>query len=30
VFRSAWEFVQRVPVQQLTFVPDERVWSMME
>jgi hypothetical protein len=30
VFRSAWEFVQRVPVQQLTFVPDARVWNMIE
>ena len=30
VFRSAWDFVQRVPVQQLTFVPDARVWSMIE
>jgi len=30
VFRSAWEFVQRVPVQQLTFVPDALVWSMIE
>ncbi len=30
VFRSAWEFVQRVPVRQLTFVPDARVWSMIE
>jgi hypothetical protein len=30
VFRSAWEFVQGVPVQQLTFVPDARVWNMIE
>ena len=30
VFRSAWDFVQRVPVQQLTFVPHERVWGMIE
>ena len=30
VFRSAWEFVQKVLVQQLTFVPDARVWGMIE
>lgn len=29
VFRSACEFVDRVPVQRLTFVPDERVWNMI-
>jgi hypothetical protein len=29
IFRSACEFVDRVPVQRLTFVPDERVWSMI-
>ncbi len=30
VFRSACEFVERVPVQRLTFAPDSRVWSMIE
>ena len=29
VFQSACEFVERVPVQQLTFVPDSRVWDMI-
>ena len=29
IFRSACEFVDRVPVQRLTFVPDERVWNMI-
>ncbi len=29
VFRSACEFVERVPVHRLTFVPDERVWEMI-
>jgi len=29
VFRSACEFVERVPVRRLTFVPDERVWEMI-
>ena len=29
VFRSALEFVERVPVQRLTFVPDERVWELV-
>jgi hypothetical protein len=29
VFQSACEFVERVPVQQLTFVPDARVWDMI-
>src|SRR5262249_35150747 len=27
VFRSAFEFVERVPVKRLTFFPDERVWE---
>jgi hypothetical protein len=27
VFQSACEFVGRVPVYRLTFVPDERVWE---
>jgi hypothetical protein len=30
VFRSAWDFVQRISVRRLTFVPDARVWSMIE
>jgi hypothetical protein len=29
IFRSACEFVDCVPVQRLTFVPDERVWDMI-
>jgi hypothetical protein len=29
VFRSACEFVERVPVRRLIFVPDERVWEMV-
>jgi hypothetical protein len=29
VFRSACEFVDRVPVKRLTFLPDERVWNMI-
>jgi hypothetical protein len=29
VFRAACEFVERVPVRRLTFVPDERVWEMI-
>jgi hypothetical protein len=29
VFHAACEFVERVPVQQLTFTPDSRVWSMI-
>ncbi len=29
VFRSACEFVERIPVRRLTFVPDERVWNMI-
>jgi hypothetical protein len=29
VFRSAGEFVDRVPVRRLTFVPDARVWEMI-
>lgn len=29
VFQSACEFVERVPVQRLTFTPDSRVWSMI-
>ncbi len=29
VFQSACEFVARVPVRQLTFVPDARVWELI-
>jgi len=29
VFRTAVEFVRRVPVRRLTFVPDPRVWEMI-
>ena len=29
VFQSACEFVDRVPVQRLTFVPDARVWDLI-
>jgi hypothetical protein len=29
VFASACEFVERVPVGQLTFVPNERVWGLI-
>ena len=29
VFQSACEFVSRVPVQRLVFVPDSRVWKMI-
>ena len=29
VFHSAFEFVKRVPVARLTFVPDERVWELI-
>lgn len=29
VFRSACEFVEKVPVQRLTFMPDERVWDLI-
>ena len=28
-FHSAFEFVSRVPVSRLTFVPDARVWGMI-
>jgi hypothetical protein len=30
IFRSACEFVDRVPVKRLTFVPDERVWDLIQ
>ena len=29
VFDSVWEFVERVPVKRLTFVPDARVWELI-
>ena len=29
VFHSAFEFVSRVPVSRLTFVPDHRVWELI-
>ncbi len=29
VFQSAWDFIARVPVYRLTFVPDARVWEMI-
>jgi hypothetical protein len=29
VFRSACEFLERVPVRRLTFVPDQRVWEVI-
>jgi hypothetical protein len=29
VFQSACQFVERVPVRRLIFVPDERVWEMI-
>ncbi len=28
-FHSAFEFVNRVPVSRLTFVPDARVWELI-
>lgn len=30
VFRAACEFVDRVPVRRLTFVPDQRVWDVIQ
>ncbi|MEO8302753.1 MAG: hypothetical protein ABI724_01405 [Betaproteobacteria bacterium] len=30
VFHSALEFVDRVPVRRLTFVPDARVWELIQ
>lgn len=29
IFRSACEFVERVPAQRLTFFPDQRVWDLI-
>jgi hypothetical protein len=28
-FHAAFEFVSRVPVSRLTFVPDARVWELI-
>jgi hypothetical protein len=28
-FHSAFEFVNRIPVSRLTFVPDARVWELI-
>jgi hypothetical protein len=30
VFQSACDFVERVPVSRLTFVPDQRVWDIIK
>ena len=30
IFHSAFEFVSRVPVSRLTFVPDVRVWELIQ
>jgi hypothetical protein len=30
VFASALDFVQRVPVKRLTFLPDEQVWDLIQ
>jgi hypothetical protein len=30
IFRSACDFVDRVPVRRLTFVPDARVWDIIQ
>jgi hypothetical protein len=30
IFRSAWEFLERVPACRLTFLPDEQVWSIIQ
>ena len=30
VFRAACEFVDRVPVRRLTFVPNQRVWDLIQ
>jgi hypothetical protein len=29
IFHSAFDFVSRVPVSRLTFVPDSRVWELI-
>jgi hypothetical protein len=30
IFRSACDFLDRVPAQRLTFVPDQRVWDLIQ
>ena len=30
IFRSACEFVERVAVRRLTFIPDQRVWELIQ
>jgi hypothetical protein len=30
VFRSACEFLDHVPASRLTFLPDERVWELIQ
>ncbi len=30
VFQAALDFVQRVPVKRLTFLPDQRVWDLIQ
>ena len=30
VFQSAYEFASVVPIQRLTFVPDQRVWDLIQ
>ena len=29
VFQNAFDFINRVPVYRLTFVPDARVWELI-
>lgn len=29
IFRSACDFVERIPVRRLTFMPDQRVWDLI-
>ncbi len=29
IFQSVFEFVSRVPVSRLTFMPDSRVWELI-
>jgi hypothetical protein len=30
MFDSAYELVQRVPIQRLNFVPDARIWEVIQ
>ena len=30
VFRSVCDFVEQIPVRRLTFLPDQRVWEMIQ